>query len=782
MHEFGVRFDPEKACNWLKEAALSEDECQENYLARAWCWRFHQALGVTLDIDMATLREWMMWSILRGHRQCIVEAHAILALITDSDERQRWTEGLAKYTNLLNTAAGGLGKFFLPLNCDIKRCLYRLPSGMPHFIPRKLRRDYDVDDLDSLDSEIQAEFMLRGVDSLDRVYVNHRGDGLLHMAAAMGNVAALKHLVEKYNPDINCPNQVKSETPLLCACRGGHLDCALYLLDKGASPDGNQFAAETPLYWLCAFKDEDIPEIARRLVEAGANIRNEGHQRAIRQRPQGVWADPEDMFTLPVSPLSRAVMMQSLPSVRTLLALGADPLEGLSTFSSVCPVVLAAVLTLPRILEVMLLYLEPRAPEPVQLFSDMEMLQISLDLKATIVDGTSLQSRISRCGVGYKAAMFETLEILHSHDVKVRQSTNEGVGSDSRARAETTVVARLVSLGRIDIVDSLLQLRHSVHGKPDTCPLVEAIRVNHESLFRLLVNHGADIQMKLSAPNGGTFSLLQVFADRPTQSPPGLHIPEYLLRMGIAVDPLPDGSRSAFASAVKNQDFGLADLLLKNKADIDFSYSLKGGETPWMTVFGDLIRNPTEKNVDSIDYLLQINRPPVQPPSTTSLVSSLLGIQTNLSSLSLSQNNPLPDPIVCKETDGLTVLHHAAAKILRSDLEETMLGVMVRHILSVERYSRAEVLNAWHPTIGTALGAAAALGNLEVASALIDKGADVALESSNLTPLAIASSRARSPESWPEEWKVDKGRRQKTLKKFMMIVELLRGRTPMDNV
>lgn len=36
MHEFGVAFDPEKACHWICQAAISKNECQENYLAQAW--------------------------------------------------------------------------------------------------------------------------------------------------------------------------------------------------------------------------------------------------------------------------------------------------------------------------------------------------------------------------------------------------------------------------------------------------------------------------------------------------------------------------------------------------------------------------------------------------------------------------------------------------------------------------------------------------------------------------------------------------------------------------
>ncbi|EEB88558.1 hypothetical protein MPER_13545, partial [Moniliophthora perniciosa FA553] len=130
----------------------------------------------------------------------------------------------------------------------------------------------------------------------------------------MGNLKALEHLVSKYNPDINLAGQAKYETPLLSACRGGHLGCALYLLDLGATPDGGQFAEETALYWLSSFAEEDVPTIASRLVAAGAQLENDGRRRHIRLRIRVAWADNEEYYLLPASPLSRAIMMESIPA------------------------------------------------------------------------------------------------------------------------------------------------------------------------------------------------------------------------------------------------------------------------------------------------------------------------------------------------------------------------------------------------------------------------------------------------------------------------------------
>lgn len=740
LYEFGVIYDAGRACHWLRVAAESEDECMENYLAQAWCWRIHRALGVTLDIDIATLRGWIHTSVMRGHRRCIDDSLGIINSIIDSDEKNRWVKALEAHTAFLNNVAGGV--------------------GMPYFISRKLRRAYTLENLNALDQQIQAELSLRGVDSLDKVFVNHRGDGLLHMAAAMGNLAALIHLIEVYNPDIDIPSQADYDTPLLSACRGGHLNCALFLLERGASANGARFANHAPLDWLCAFPDADIPIVAQKLLACGASLKGIRSHRLIRY---DVWADHEHLFSLPTSPLSRAVMMNSLPAVKVLLASGADPLDGIteSEFPSSCPIVLAAVLTLPRLLEVMLAYVDTRKTEVSRIFTDMEMLRISVDKVATVVDSTSLESRLSRIGADYKVAMFETLELLHLRDQKSRRWETEG--NRHRSLSEKTMLARMVSLGRVDIVDSLLRLGHSIHGQPDACPIVECVKLNHEALFRLLIGHGADVFVKVSAPNGGQHSLLQISADRPSQSRPGTFIPQYLLRMGIPVDPLQDGSRSAFASAVKNQDFALADMLLRTGADIDFAYT-PTDNIPWITVFGELVQLPTEKNVESIKYLLGIHGTAASP-SEHRASHSVPQERTML-----KQNNRLPSFIVEKENQ-LSVLHLAATHALRSDSEALILGQMVADILTEKTFSTDEMINNCHPSIGTALWAATFRCNLEVVSALLEKGANPNLPFQGITPLTLAleADHQPSPATFDNSAKLERRKR------YGMIVDILRN-------
>ena len=43
---------------------------------------------------------------------------------------------------------------------------------MPYFLPRKLRREYNLDNLDALDGAIAEEFAFREIDSINDIYVN----------------------------------------------------------------------------------------------------------------------------------------------------------------------------------------------------------------------------------------------------------------------------------------------------------------------------------------------------------------------------------------------------------------------------------------------------------------------------------------------------------------------------------------------------------------------------------------------------------------------------------
>ncbi|KAL0060515.1 hypothetical protein AAF712_012705 [Marasmius tenuissimus] len=403
-HEFGVpAFEPEQAL------LLASNGCIERGGLSG------ELSGESL-VDMTTLNKWMMHSITRGHIKCIAEARSIGETITDFRERNIWEGHIDRHVLYLRLGAAGI--------------------GMPYFLSHNFPKQWSFSNFRKLNQSIQEELEEKGIETIDEIYVNHKGHGLLHYAASVGNLKALRYLVEVHSSDINIANQHASETPLLCVCRSGHLDCALYLLDRGASPDGSDWAAETPLYWLCAFEEKEIPTIAQRLVRAGASLANASKERGGRRPNFQAWVDYEDLFCLPVSPLSRAVIMENLPAVRTLLALGADPLERIESRSSVCPIVMAAVLMLPDVLEVLLQYLDSRSEDmPVRIFDELETVQDCVGY------------------AGYDAGS-ETLRMLHEREAMLK-SPDEAERPAEDPSSANNIISRLVQLGRRDI-NSLL--------------------------------------------------------------------------------------------------------------------------------------------------------------------------------------------------------------------------------------------------------------------------------------------------------------------------------------
>lgn len=607
LAEFGVSFDAQQSCYWLSQATEPDDAGGIVYYAQAWLWRVCHTFGIKCPKPLADMEGYFRLSIIRGHRTCVSDLYKIFPDLHDSDLQKKWHGILKEAQFVFRTMTGGL--------------------GMPYFAHRKLRRPYDLDDLPDLDRLIKEELgvdydrCLKGHEfatsqatsdsndapkprDFDSIFVNHIGHGLMHFAASMGNVAALRHLTSKYTLNIDTRDQTAHETPLVCACRGGHIESAEFLLDNGANPNGGEFGVETPLFWLCSFKGLELRKIAQKLVDAGATI-DGGGTHTIRPDVRSIWSDWEELLSVSVTPLGRAVIMNNLEAVKVLLGHGANPLarpDRKQSKPGEDAIELAAVLNMPEILEVLILYLNSRPEEQATIFDEGEMLQAAHKASITPFDTISLQSRIIRHGSNYKAAMFKTLRLLRQNKAKY---SNDWRQAGIPKLPEGSVLCMEVKLGNTDIVEHLIELGHSPNGSPGHRPLVEAVRHNQETIFRALIGHGADILVKSSGDNGSQLSLLQICADRPKTVRPGLFIPEFLLRNDVPADSPKDGTPSAFVIAVRNQDFKLADLLLANGADINFTYQLERNG-PWITVLGDLARTHNVGNLTAIEYLLSI--------------------------------------------------------------------------------------------------------------------------------------------------------------------------------
>ena len=115
-----------------------------------------------------------------------------------------------------------------------------------------------------------------------------------------------------------------------------------------------------------------------------------------------------------VTPLGRAVFMKRLPAVRIMLKLGADPLlKKILKKSSTGQLAaeLAAILTLPEILEVLLLHLDEKLGFQQHIFDEIGMLAAA-QREIIPFDSLSLQSRLIRCGPLYRSALIQTMTTM----------------------------------------------------------------------------------------------------------------------------------------------------------------------------------------------------------------------------------------------------------------------------------------------------------------------------------------------------------------------------------
>lgn len=424
---------------------------------------------------------------------------------------------------------------------------------------------------------------------------------------------------------------------------------------------------------------------------------------------RAIWADWEELLTVSVTNLGRAVLMNNIDAVRVLLSLGADPLARPDRKKSEpgrSAVSIAALLNLPEILEALLLCLASKSVDQPGIFDEGEMLLAAHNKSILPSDTTLLQSRIVRHGSSYKSAMFKTLKLLHSNREKSVEASTYPTG---------LVLCQETKLANTDIVEYLIELGHSPNGSPGHRPLEEAVKLNHEALFRVLIDRGADISVQQSPENGSQLSLLQIFADRPKSSPPGLFIAQYLINAKIPVESTRLGARSAFALAVLAQDFELANLLLAHGADINRTYQLER-KGPWFTVLGELAQTHTAKSLASIEYLLSLN-----PSSGVEPSDAAEPVEFQFNRLALGTPNmpgPVPDFIVDK-TNQLSILH-ILARCTHDTINNTA-QISIRIIDAIlKTFKLPEQINYSHSIHGTPLCLAASSSNLHMVSALLD--------------------------------------------------------------
>jgi hypothetical protein len=477
--EFGTTFNANEAVKWLMKASDNDSHEDTDYLTQAWLWRISRALDVTIDIAPEKLRTLLTLSVMRDHWTC---GEDILELAKNStgSVQQQWQNDYCNFRNILVLQLGAV--------------------GMGYFYPRQMIPPWNsvnMGELNDLDRNIAAilgesydscprlpnrplpgpstqRSYGRGKTAFDRIYINVRGHGPLHYAAASGYIDALRHMIATYDCDIDLPNQHVDETPLVCACSGGKVDCALLLLHNGADPNGYRFGQEGPLHWLSSFLPEEMESIASALVTVGADI--ELRSGGMRAEVRGIAAHWEPLFETRTTPLGRAVLGNNLMAVKVLLKLGADPLrknanahpdgfKGLDDTATkidiVSPFEIAAALTLPKILAEFIKHIDGPSGAPRQrLLNVSSVVDLARGKRIAKFDPLTVQSRLVRHGSKWKSNLLATWRILHIRALPFEGKTpTEGIQEE---RSKT--LCSEVAFGNVDIVECLLQLGYSASG------------------------------------------------------------------------------------------------------------------------------------------------------------------------------------------------------------------------------------------------------------------------------------------------------------------------------
>ncbi|CAM1506017.1 Fc.00g056580.m01.CDS01 [Cosmosporella sp. VM-42] len=595
--EFGTSLDPERACTALWRAASdavagSSVSGGFEYLAASCLWRVSQALGQTRPELLSTLPSILQWATLRGGWQSGQDLEDALPLLSEEMRNQAsQTYSRARIFALMFSG---------------------VPGSLP-FWPRHLRKDFQINNLERLQQELKEELgaayeqCLRispstaegdatstegnsqQVSPFDRIFVNDRGHGVLHMAAARGEARTINYLIDTFKLDVNLPNQDCEETPLICACRNAHLEAALALLGRGADPKGHPLGQDTPLHWLWKFEKEEVRPMAKGLVDAGAQI--DAASGSMRADVLKAHADWEGTMSLSTSPLGRCVLFQNISAAGLLIELGADPMLQVDGISAIQ---LAAVLALPKFLRLFLSQANVKAKrlDIFNKFDDLALLQLAQEQKVANRDTFSLLSRLIRNGPKYRSDVEETFAIFKEQRELLSNPTPPN-GASGEA------LCLQIRLGNRDIVEVLLKMGHNPSGSVNQRPMREAVLLNDHKAFRLLREYGGQIENYPEWPR----TLLHDLAARPASSPPGTSIAEELIASGVSVHDHPPGTRPPVVEATLCSYYELANLLIQHGAQIGSPYQLGLG-LPRIYIFKELIQQRTEMSLATLQALL----------------------------------------------------------------------------------------------------------------------------------------------------------------------------------
>lgn len=462
--------------------------------------------------------------------------------------------------------------------------------------------------------------------------VNRRGDGVLHLAATSGKLAAMTTLLD-YSPllEINLRND-SQETLLLVACRAGQKEMVDLLLTRGADASLTTATGESCLHWLISFDDADVEEIGDALIAAGGNL----YQLTTKDIAYSLFpAGFETDFQLPGSPLMWAAHHNRPTIVKFFMSRAKDAGIGLHNVStdkrSPNAVVWAAHFQHHECLKIIM---DALLEEKFQFGKGFQ----TTDVLVAATHSTDTFSMLLRHGALYKERLRETFRYLLRATRNVQYATGiGGFGFSLLYFAVTEAHDVLVEYLLSDEVSAMLASDgwyHEVHesseghpnnvtgayrasdinlacGEEKRTPLLEAIYWNRIDLCKLLISKGADIHAKARNPyiqNQMSWSALHILAEGSTDD--RCETAQTLVDLGVPIDG--DGietdhkPETPFMVAVQSNCFTLSSTLLSLGANINavsqgFGWTYVDAPT---TVLGLVVASAARNSAFRLRYLL----------------------------------------------------------------------------------------------------------------------------------------------------------------------------------
>lgn len=540
-------------------------------------------------------------------------------------------------------------------------------------------------------------------------------DTILHAAASIGDLATLSILIGRQPTIVNL-TAAHGETALLLGCRSGHAVIVEFLLEHGADPRITDENRDGPLHWIISFEESMMQEIASKLCEYGADPN-------IRARRWKVPREP-GVFFEQGTPLHRAVQRGSLAAIKVLLQRGAKCAEHAWESNGWTPMHLAAYLHYPEILETLLDNVSGSLPAR-HIFGQSSLLIPAI--KGSIERGPVFD-KIARHGREWWPRQERCLDILlrRGAEAHLHQMPSGSIGNGATALfiavglSHPAAAQYLLLHGAQSDIETACALEE---GHTLSTPLHRSITHWNKESFMLLLQHGANPQAKHIDENGRVQTYVYECA---LSGHVDTSIVSRLLARGVKVDEAPPGYETAFACAVRKRCFTFAAYLLQQGANLrpEFSAGVMFELERPLFLHAILIMEQSINSLSCIDFLLE---------------------QT------VEDRNIF---LYTSSTQEETVFHQIA-KTPEYGRDDTACRLLTLRFLEYLEPS-SELINAVTNDGYSALALAAHMGNLAVATILLENDADPMAGKSELqSALALLQLRVSASRTLKSEKDLD---------------------------